>query len=145
MAIAERSAGAPARRTTTSRPGRTGEAEFEELKESLRRLLATVLDRAFGIGLDAVERLAESLEESAARGGWRLNAFFGGARASLAGQNAVWGAIKGAFAALSPAAKAALVVVLVLAIVLLPVTVVLLLLALIVIAIVAAIKTSAAA
>jgi hypothetical protein len=118
-------------------------APFEELKASLRRLLATLLDRAFGIALDGVEGLARWLDEVTARGGVRMNALVGGARAVVSGRNPVLGALIGGFRALSPGAQVALVAALVLALLLLPVTVVLLLLFLIVAAIVAAVRTSA--
>lgn len=114
---------------------------LRELKESLRRLLATLLERAVGLALDKVEQLARSLDEMATRGGPKLGALFGGARAALSGRNPVWGAIRGAVSALSPAAKVALVAALVLALLLLPVTVVLLLLVLIVVVVVAAVRS----
>jgi hypothetical protein len=113
---------------------------LDELKASLRKLLATLMDRAFGLALDKVEVLAGKLDEVAARGGLGLNALLGGVRASLQGRNPVWGAIKGAVAAMSPAAKAALIVALVLALLLLPLTVVLLLLVLIAVAVWAAVR-----
>lgn len=112
----------------------------EELKASLRKLLATLLDRAAGLALDKVGRLARSLDDIAARGGVGLNALLGGARAALEGHNPIWGAITGAVSALSPWAKAALIVALVLALLLLPVTVALLLLVLIVVVVVAAVR-----
>ena len=105
-------------------------AAVEELRASLRTLLATLLDRAFGIALERVEDLGRWLDEMAAHGGVRLNALLGGARAAVAGRSPVWGAI-------------ALIVALVLAVLLLPVTVVLLLLFLIVAAVVAAVRASA--
>jgi hypothetical protein len=113
---------------------------LDELKASLRKLLATLMDRAFGLALDKVEVLAGKLDEVAARGGLGLNALLGGVRASLQGRNPIWGAIKGAVAAMSPEAKAALIVALVLALLLLPLTVVLLLLVLIVVAVWAAVR-----
>ena len=113
-----------------------------ELKESLRRLLATLIDRAFGLALDAVEGLARWLDEVAARGGIPLNALLGGARAAYQGRSPIWGAVKGAVAAMSPAAKTALIVALVLAVLLLPLTIVLLLLALIVFAVWAAVRAA---
>ena len=116
---------------------------LEELKASLRRLLTTLLERAFGIVLERVEDLARWLDEVAAHGGVRMNALVGGARAALSGHNPVWGALVGGFRAMSPALKVALIAALVLAVLLLPVTVVLLLLFLIVAAIVAAVRASA--
>ncbi|MEN3271035.1 MAG: hypothetical protein V7646_7929 [Pseudonocardia sp.] len=134
--------------TTMHAPTRTSGAvaqpaeqtPLDELKASLRKLLATLMDRAFGLALDKVEVLAGKLDEVAARGGLGLNALLGGVRASLQGRNPIWGAIKGAVAAMSPAAKAALIVALVLALLLLPLTVVLLLLVLIVVAVWAAVR-----
>ena len=119
------------------------QASFDELKASVRRLLATLLERAFGVALDRVEDVARWLDEVAAHGGVRVNALFGGLGASLGGRNPVWGAIVGGFRALSPAARVAVVAALVLALILLPVTVVLLLLFLIVAAVVAAVRASA--
>lgn len=115
-------------------------APSEELKASLRRLLATLLDRAFGIALDGLEHVAHWLDEVAAQGGLRMNALVGGARAVVGGRNPVWGALVGGFRALSPGGQAALVAALVLAVLLLPVTVVLLLLFLIVAAVVVAVR-----
>ncbi|GAA0948677.1 hypothetical protein GCM10009559_48510 [Pseudonocardia zijingensis] len=115
---------------------------FEDLKASLRRLLATLLDRAFGIALTGVERLAHGLDEVTARGGIPLNALVGGGLAALGGRNPVWGAIVGAFRALSPGARVAVIAALMLALLLLPLTVVLLLLVLIVGAIVAATRSA---
>jgi hypothetical protein len=128
--------GAPAR--ITANP--TEEA-LDELKAGVRRLLATLLDRALGIALDKVETLARSFDEIAARGGVPINALLGGVRAKLQGRSPVWGAIRGAIAAMSPGAKALLILALVLALLLLPVTVVLLLLALIAVAVWAAVRS----
>ena len=122
--------------------GPDGDSPLDELRASLRRLLATLLDRAFGIALDRVEDAARWLDDVAARGGIKVNALVGGARAALGGRNPVWGAVVGAVRGMSPAARVALVVVLVLALLLLPVTVVLLLLALIVGAVVAAVRAA---
>lgn len=115
------------------------------LKQSLRRLLESLLEASVGLALDKVEQLAQSLDEMAARGGITLGAALGGARAALSGRNPVWGAITGALSSMSPAMKVALLVALVLALLLLPVLVVLVLLALIVLAIVAAARSSSAA
>jgi VIT1/CCC1 family predicted Fe2+/Mn2+ transporter len=115
---------------------------LEELKASLRGLLATLLERAFGIALDKVESLATSLDDIAARGGMPLQAILGGVRAKLQGRNPVWGAIRGVFGGMSPQVKALVILALVLALVLLPVTVVLVLLALIVLAVWAAVRSS---
>jgi hypothetical protein len=113
----------------------------DELKAALREFLAAVLERTFGMALDKVEQLSRTLDDIAARGGYKIGAVFGGIRAAIAGRSPVWGAITGAFAALSPGAKAAIIAVLVLALLLLPVTVVLLLLLLIAVAIVAIVKS----
>ena len=115
--------------------------QAEQLKAALRKLLAAVLERTFGMALDKVEQLSRTFDEIAARGGFKVGALFGGVRAAVTGGNPVWGAIKGGFSALSPGAKAALVVVLVLALLLLPVTVVLLLILVIVVAVVATVQT----
>ncbi|OZM79138.1 hypothetical protein [Pseudonocardia sp. MH-G8] len=123
-----------------SGPG--GPSPLEELRASLRRLLATLLERAFGLALDGVEGLAAWCDDVAARGGIRVNALLGGARAALGGRNPVWGALLGAVGRMGTGAKVALILALVLALVLLPVTVVLLLLVLIVAAVVAAIRTA---
>ncbi|MEJ3651475.1 hypothetical protein WEH80_00510 [Actinomycetes bacterium KLBMP 9759] len=103
----------------------------------LRDLLAVLLDKAFCVALDGVERFARFLDDVAARGGISVNAVLGGARAAIGGRSTIWGAVRAAVSALSPGARAALIAVLVLALLLLPVTVVLVLLALIVLAIVA--------
>jgi hypothetical protein len=127
---------APAR--AAARPG-AGDAgppaladSLAELRESLRGLLAALLEKGYGIALAAVERMADGLDEMAARGGLQPGALLGGLTAKLTGGNPIVGALTGAFRALSPGAKALLVLALVLAVVLLPVTVVLLLLVLIV-------------
>jgi hypothetical protein len=117
-------------------------ASTEELKASLRKLLATLVDRAFGLALDAVEALARTFDDVAARRGLSLSALLGGARAVHEGRNPVWGAVRGAIASMSPAAKAALIAALVLALLLLPLTVVLVLLALIVLAVWAAVQAA---
>jgi membrane associated rhomboid family serine protease len=113
-------------------------ASTDELKARLRSLLDTLLDRLFGLALEQVEALGAWFDEIAARGGVRVNALLGGARAALVGRSPVWGAVRGAFAGMSPEAKIAVIVALVLAVLLLPLTVVLVLLALIVAAIVVA-------
>ena len=88
--------------------------------------------------------LAGSLEDFAAHGGPKLSAVLGGATAALEGRNPIWGAIRGAVSAMSPAVKAALIIVLVLALVLLPVTVLVVLIVLIVLAIIAAVRAGSA-
>ena len=123
---------------------RSDESPTQQVRANVRRLLTALLERGVGLALEAVQRLDHSLEEIAARSGVKVNALLGGARAAVAGRSAAWGAIKGAFSALSPGAKAAVIIVLVLALLLLPVTVVLLLLALIAVAVVAVVKTRSA-
>jgi membrane associated rhomboid family serine protease len=110
----------------------------------LRELLAAVLERTFGMALEKVEQLSRTLDEIATRGGVKIGALLGGVRAAVAGKSTVWGAIMGAFSALGPGAKAAIIIVLVLALLLLPVTVVLILLLLIAVAIVAIVRTQSA-
>ncbi|MGD9525797.1 hypothetical protein [Pseudonocardia sp.] len=129
------------RPATPARPGRPD--PLADLRRALRDLLATLLDRAVGVALDKVEDIAGRLDEMAARGGPNVGALVGGARSLMSGRNPIWGAFRGAFSALSPGTKAAIVAALVLALVLLPVTVVLVLLALIVLAVVAAARWSA--
>jgi hypothetical protein len=126
----------------TTQGAETAPTASEQLEASLRELLATLIDRAFGLALDAVESLARTLDGVAARGGLRLNALLGGVRALHEGNNPLWGAIKGAVAAMSPAARAAVIAALVLAVLLLPLTVVLVLLALIVFAVWAAVRAA---
>jgi hypothetical protein len=120
---------------------RSSADSIEQLKAALRKLLAAVLERTFGMALDKVEQLSRTFDEIAVRGGVKVGALLGGARAAVAGRNPVWGAITGAFSALGPGTKAAIVIALVLALLLLPVTVVLLLLLLIVVAIVVTVRT----
>jgi hypothetical protein len=123
------------------RESRSAPPPTDQLRAALREFLAAALERAFGIALDKVEQLSRTLDEIAARGGYKIGALFGGVRAAVAGKSPVWGAITGAFSVLSPGAKAAIIIVLVMALVLLPVTVVLLLLLLIAVAIVAIVRT----
>jgi hypothetical protein len=122
---------------TATRAGIAGQppeqAPTARLEASLRELLATLIDRAFGLALDAVEGLARRLEDVAVRGGLPLNALLGGAKAVHEGRNPVWGAIRETVAAMSPVAKAALITALVLGVLLLPLIVILLLLVVIVV------------
>lgn len=76
-------------------PNGAGGSPTDQLKASLRELLATVLKRAFGIALEKVEKLAGAFEDMAARGGFTLIALLGGARASPRGRNPVWGGDQG--------------------------------------------------
>jgi len=123
------------------RDSRNAQPPTDQLRAALRELLAAVLERTFGMALDKVEQLSRTLDDIAAHGGYKIGALFGGVRAAVAGRSPVWGAIVGAFSALSPGAKAAIIIVLVLALLLLPVTVVLLLLLLIAVAIVAIVQS----
>jgi membrane associated rhomboid family serine protease len=134
---------APARpgRAVPARDSRSAEPSADELRAALRELLAAVLERTFGMALDKIEQLSRTLDDIAAHGGYKIGALFGGVRATIAGRSPVWGAIVGAFSALGPGAKTAIIIVLVLAIVLLPVTVVLLLLLLIAVAIAAIVQS----
>ena len=100
----------------------------EELRETLVELLRTTV----GLALDKVQQLASSFDVLTRAKGSMLGAVVGGLRAGAAGNYPIWGAFRGAVAAMSTGTRVALVLALVLAIVLLPVTVVLLLIALIV-------------
>lgn len=144
MTMAQMGEAAPNELRIRGRDGREPDAptQLEELRASLRTLLTTLLERAFGIALEQVEGLAGWFDGVAARGGVGINALLGGARAALGGRNPVWGALKGVWAGMGPAAKTALILALVLALVLLPVTVVLLLLVLVVAAVVAAVRAA---
>lgn len=114
----------------------------DELRASLRRLLTTLLERGFGIALDAVERMAANMDEIAAHRGVQVSAVLGGISAKVGGRSPLIGALKGALSALHPTVRVALIVALVLGLLLLPVTVVLLLLALIVLAIVLSVRAA---
>ena len=127
---------------TEGRPAKPADIAFSELKQSLRDLLAALVERGLGVALAQVEKLAAGFEDMSARGGAGLGALLGGVQAWFEGRSRVWGAITGLVASLSPAAKAGLILALILATLLLPVTVLLLLLALLVLAVVAAIKGS---
>jgi hypothetical protein len=111
-----------------------------ELRESLTELLRTLLRSTVGFGLEQVQRLAGSFDVLGTLKGSALGAVVGGLRAGAAGDNPIWGAFRGAVAAMSTGTRVALVLALVLAIVLLPVTVVLVLLALIVAVVVVVVK-----
>ena len=134
---------APARasRAGPARESRNASPPPDQLRDALRDLLAVVLERTFGMALDKIEQLSRTLDDIAARGGYKIGAVLGGARAAFVGKSPVWGAITGAFSALGPGAKAAIITVLVLALLLLPVTVVLVLLLLLAVAIVATVRT----
>jgi hypothetical protein len=103
-----------------------------ELRESLTELLRTLLRTTVGVGLEQVQRLAGSFDALTSVKDSALGAVVGGLRAGAAGKNPIWGAFRGAVAAMSTGTRVALLLALVLAIVLLPVTVVLLLIAIIV-------------
>ncbi len=134
---------APARpdNAVPARDSRSAQPPADQLRAALRELLAAVLERTFGMALDKIEQLSRTLDDIAAHGGYKIGALFGGVRAWAAGRSPVWGAIVGAFSALSPGAKAAIIIALVLALLLLPVTLVLLLLLLIAVAIVAVVQS----
>ena len=74
----------------------------------MRKLLATVLDRALRSGPGQRRGWPRTFDDIAARGGLTLNALLGGGRAALEGRNVVWGESVVLISALSPAAKAAL-------------------------------------
>jgi hypothetical protein len=111
-----------------------------ELRESLTELLRALLQSTVGVGLDQVKRIAGSFDVLTGMKDSVLGAVLGGLRAGAAGDNPIWGAFRGAVAAMSTGMRVALVLALVLAIVLLPVTVLLVLIALIVAVIVVAVK-----
>jgi hypothetical protein len=113
----------------------------QQLKASLRELLAAAMNRVAGFAMDKVDEAAQSLEDIAANGGPKIGAVLGGVEAKLAGNNPVWGAVKGAFGSLSPAARIGIALLLLLAVVLLPVTLVLVLLGLLVLAIILLVST----
>ena len=118
---------------TREEPGRpTPPTPGQQLNASLQELLAVALDRVAGFAMDKVDKAAQSLENFAVEGGPKIGALLGGVEAKLAGNNPVWGAVKGAFGSLSPAVRIGIVLLLLLAVVLLPVTLVLVLLGLIV-------------
>ena len=108
----------------------------QQLTASLRELLAVALDRAAGFVAEKVDQVAQSLENVAVEGGPKIGAILGGVEAKLAGANPVWGAVKGTFGSLSPAARVGILLLLILAVVLLPITLVLVLLGLIVLAVI---------
>jgi hypothetical protein len=134
---------APLRALNGSQPGpkERRDAAVSELKDSLKDLLRTLLKASTGLILERVEDLGGLFQRTASSGGLAVGALLGGVRAGMAGKNPLWGALKGAVGALSPAVRIGLIVALVLAILLLPVTVVLILIALIVLVIVAAAKS----
>jgi hypothetical protein len=111
-----------------------------ELRESLTELLSTLLRSTVGVGLEQVRRLAGSFDVLTGMKDSALGAVVGGLRAGAAGDNPIWGAFRGAVAAMSTGTRVALLLALVLAIVLLPVTVVLLLIAIIVAVVVVVVR-----
>ena len=111
-----------------------------DLRESLTELLRTLLRSTVGVGLDQVRRLAGSFGALTSMNDTALGAVVGGLRAGAAGNNPIWGAFRGAVAAMSTGTRVALLLALVLAIVLLPVTVVLLLIAIIVAVVVVVVR-----
>jgi len=126
----------PATAGSAHKPVATPGTPGQQLKTSLRELLAVAVDRMAGFAMDKVDQASHSLEKVAADGGPKIGAVLGGIEAKLAGNNLVWGAVKGAFGSLSPAARVGILLLLVLAVILLPVTLVLVLLGLIVLAVV---------
>lgn len=124
------------RRTGDVVPQPTPLTPGQQLKASLRELLGVALDRAAAFAAEKVDQVTQSLEHLAADGGPKISALLGGVEAKLAGANPVWGAVKGAYGALSPAARVGILLLLVLAVVLLPVTLLLVLLGLIVLAVI---------
>ena len=81
---------------------------------SLERLAVALVDRAAGAAVDKVDDVAEKLEGITANGGVGLGAAFGAGSAMMAGKNPVWGAVKGAWGALSTGKKVGIVLGLVL-------------------------------
>lgn len=120
----------------THEPKQPPPSAGQQLKASLRGLLAATVDRVAGLAMEKADQAAQSLENIAAEGGPKIGAIFGGIEAKLAGNNPVWGAVKGAFGALSPSARIGIVLLLVLAVVLLPVTLVLVLVGLLVLTVI---------
>jgi len=129
---AERVESTPRRRSPSAAQPTAG----QQLAASLRELAGVTLDRVAELALDKVEQGAQHLERIAADGGPKVGALVGGMQAKLVGGNVIWGALKGAYQSLSPAARIGLLVLLVLGILLLPVTLVLLLVAMVVVALV---------
>ncbi|TCK25309.1 hypothetical protein [Pseudonocardia endophytica] len=115
----------------------------ERLRAAGERVLVALLDRLSAMALEKVDDLAGSLERMAQEGGPGVGAAIGAARAMAQGRNAVWGAIKGGFAALAAWAKVLVGVVLALSPVLLLVALVVLVVALLVWAVVAAVRSAA--
>lgn len=111
------------------------------IARSFERLAAALVDRAASAAADKVDDVAERLEGIAQNGGVGLGAAFGAGSAMMAGKNPAWGAVKGAWGALSTGQKVAIIVGLVLLGVLSPVALVLVLLGLLVAAIVKAANT----
>lgn len=113
----------------------------ERIRASLQRLAVAAIDKAAGAAVDKVDDLSERLEEVTANGGVGLGAAFGAGNAMMAGKNPVWGAVKGAWGALSTGKKVAIVVGLVLLGLLGPVALIVALVVLLVVAIVKAVKS----
>jgi len=128
-------------RTRSSTEPASMPAPGEQLKASLRELLAVAMNRVAGFAMDKVDQAAHSLEDVAANGGPKIGAVLGGVEAKLAGNNPVWGAVKGAFSSLSPTARIGIALLLLLAVILLPVTLVLVLLGLLVLAVILLVST----
>lgn len=116
----------------------------ERLRAAGERVLVALVDRLSSMALEKVEGMADGLERMATEGGPGVGAAIGAGKALAQGRNAVWGAIKGGFAALGTAAKVLVAVVLALSPVLLVVALVVLIVALLVWAVVAAVRAMAA-
>ncbi|WP_224403154.1 hypothetical protein [Pseudonocardia sp. ICBG1034] len=117
-------------------------APTTQLRDAGERLLAALVDRLAALACDQVDRLADSLERMAADGGPGLGAALGAGKALARGDNPVWGAVKGGFAALGTAAKVLIGVVVALAPVLLVVALVVAIVAALVWAVVAAVRAA---
>ena len=117
-------------------------ADFEELKSQLYRLLDSVL--ASGLPLaKRFQELTNTLFEAVEHGSPGMRAGLEGVRAVFTGKNPVWAAIKGLWSGLSGPAKTALVLLVILGLALAPVLLVILLLALLALALVAAVRAAA--
>jgi hypothetical protein len=118
---------------------RPANADIEDLKTELYRLLDSVLARALPLAR-RFQELMDSLFEAVENGSAGMKAGLEGVRAALAGKNPVWGAIKGLWSGLSGPAKTALVLLVVLGLLLSPVLLLVLLLALLAVALAAAVQ-----
>ena len=124
------------------RASRPEQADIDELKTQLYRLLDAVLARASTLA-KRFQGWMDTLFEAVENGSAGMRAGLEAVRAVLTGKNPVWAAIKGLWSGLSGPAKAALVLLVVLGLVLAPVLLVILLLALLVVALIAAVRAAA--